>query len=115
MDTALVISWKVPFPGREKQALGLAAEADEYWGKLAAEGKCTQPEWFFMPDGWGMWMIKGERRILEELLQSEPSRRLRAKGALLLDAYTWALAETGAGAQRFMTDYGTIGSELGIL
>jgi glyceraldehyde-3-phosphate dehydrogenase/erythrose-4-phosphate dehydrogenase len=25
MDTALVISWKVPFPGREKQALELAA------------------------------------------------------------------------------------------
>ena len=115
MDTALVISWKVPFPGREKQALELAAQADGDWGKLATEGKCTQPEWFFLPDGWGMWMVKGERRVLEELVHSDESRRLLAKGTLLLDAYRWALAETGGGAQQFMTDYATIGAELGII
>lgn len=115
MDAALVISWKVPFPGREKHALEFAAEADQHWGKLASEGKCTQPEWFFMPDGWGMWMIKGERRVLEELVQSQESRRLVAKGTLLLDGYHWALAEAGGGAQRYMTDYATVGAEVGIL
>ena len=115
MDTAFIISWKVPFPGREKQSLELAAQADEQWGKLAAEGKCTQPEWFFLPEGWGMWMVKGERRALEELVQTEESRRLLAKGTLLLQDWQWSLAETGSGAERFMTDYGAIGGELGIL
>lgn len=115
MDAALVITWKVPFPGREKQALELAAQADEYWGKLAADGKCTQPEWYFMPDGWGMWMVKGERRVLEELVQSDESRRLLAKGTLLLAAYRWALADTADGAQRFMAVYSTIGGELGVM
>jgi hypothetical protein len=68
-----------------------------------------------MPEGWGMWIVKGERRFLEELMQSDESRRLLAKGTLVLDAYQWALAETGGGAQRFMADYTTIGGELGII
>ena len=115
MDTALVITWKVPFPGREKQALELGAQADEYWGKQAAAGRCTEPEWFFLPAGWGMWMVKGERRDLEDLLQSDESRRLLARGTLLLQDWQYALAEAGSGAERFMTDYGTIGGELGII
>jgi hypothetical protein len=115
MDTAFVISWKVPFPGREKQALELAAQAEEYWGKQASEGRCTAPEWFFMPSGWAMWMVKGEHQVLEELIRSDEARRLLARGTLLLEDWQYALAETGSGAERFMADYGRIGGELGFI
>ena len=79
MDTAFITTWKVPFPGREKQALEMAAQADDYWGKHASEGRCTTPEWFFLPSGWGMWMVKGERRALQELAESDEARRLLAE------------------------------------
>ncbi len=105
VDSAFIISWKVPFPGRERQALQLAAEADGFWGKQVAEGKCTSPEWYFLPTGWGMYVVKGERRALEELVASDESRRLLTKGTLLLEDWQWALAETDTGAQRLMADY----------
>lgn len=105
MDSALIITWKVPFPGRERHALQLAAEAGEHWGALAAEGKCTTPEWYFLPTGWGMWMVKGERRVLLDLLEADESRRLLARGALLLEDWQWTLAEAGAGAERYMGEY----------
>lgn len=115
MDTALVITWKVPFPGREKHALDFAAEADQYWGKLAAEGKCTTPEWYFLPEGWGMWMVKGERRVLGDLMAEEATSRLLMKGLLLLDGWQYRLADTAAGAERFMADYATVGGLLGVV
>lgn len=105
MDSAFVITWKVPIAGREQQALQLGAEADEYWGRLASEGKCSTPEWFFFPNGTGMWMVKGERRDLEEAVEAEDGRRLLVKGMLLLQDWQYALTDTGSRAQRFMTDY----------
>ena len=105
MDTALVITWKVPFPGREKKALELGAQSEEYWGKQAAEGRCTAPEWFFLPNGTGMWMVKGERRALEELLNGDEARRLLLRGSLLLEDWQFTFAETGSGAERFMGQY----------
>jgi len=107
MDTALVITWKVPFPGRERRALELAAQSAEYWGKQAGEGRCTSPEWFFLPNGVGMWMVKGERSVLEELLSSAEARRLLVRGSLLLEDWQYALADTGRRAQQFMEHYAT--------
>ncbi len=105
VDCALVITWKVPFPGRERHALQLAAEADEHWGRFAAEGRCTTPEWYFCPNGVGMWIVKGERRVIEDLVDGDGSRRLLEKGMLYLQDWQWTLAETGSGAQRFMSEY----------
>ena len=69
MDAAMVVSWKLPFPGREKEALDYAREVNEYWGKLATEGKCSPPEIFFSETGGhGLWIIKGDRDTLETLL-----------------------------------------------
>lgn len=105
MDCALIITWKVPFPGREQHALQLGAEADGYWGRLAADGKCSSPEWYFCPTGTGMWIVKGERRVLEDILEGDEARRLLEKGMLLLQDWQWNLVETGNAAQRFMTEY----------
>lgn len=105
MDCALVITWKVPFPGREKHALQFGAEAEKHWGNLAAEGKCTAPEWFFLPNGTAMWMVKGERRVIEDIVDSDTTRHLLEKGTLLLQDWVWTLAETGNGAQRFLSEY----------
>jgi len=115
MNAALVVTWKVPFPGRERQALGFAAESNDYWGNLAAEGKCTAPEWYFLPDGWAMWIVRGERQALDELVAAEQTARLLARGLLLMDGWQYRLADTGSGAERFLTAYTAVSSELGFI
>ena len=105
MDTAFVTTWKVPFPGREKNALEFATLAEEFWGKQAAEGRCTTPEWFFFSDGTGMWMVKGEREVLEDLVNTDEVRRLLVKGTLFMQDWKYGFAETGSAAERFIGDY----------
>ena len=78
MDAAFMTTWTFPFPGREQQALEFAGQSAQFWSRLAAEGRCTEPEWFFFPDGINHLMVKGERRVLEELLDSDETRRILA-------------------------------------
>lgn len=115
MDTAFIITWKAPYPGREAGALELAVESNEYWGKLAADGKCTPPEWFFLPTGTGMWIVKGDRRVLEELVETDEARRLITKGTLLLDDWQWCLARTGGAAEQFIGEYAAAAQAAGII
>ncbi|MDH4144844.1 MAG: hypothetical protein OEY20_17070 [Gemmatimonadota bacterium] len=115
MDTALVITWKVPLPGRERRALEFAATADAHWQALAAEGRCTTPEWYFMPDGWALWMVKGQRRVIEDIMAEETTSKLLTRGFLLLDGWQYRLAKTASGAEQFMGDYGAAAGQLGIL
>ena len=105
MDAAFVTTWRVPFPGREQKALELAGESAEFWGKQAAEGRCTAPEWFFFPNGVGMWMVKGERTVLEGLVNSDEARRLLVRGNLFLQDWQYTFAETGSAAEQFMAAY----------
>ena len=115
MDTAFICTWKVPFPGREAAALALGADSNEFWGKLAADGHCTEPEWFFHPAGWGMWMVKGDRSVLTPLVHGAESRMMMSRGNLPLDSWQYALAETAEGADRYMTQYATVANDIGVI
>ena len=75
------------------------------WGKQAAEGRCTTPEWFFFPNGQCMWMVKGERRVLEELVNGDETRRQLTRGNLLLRDLEYMLVDTGSAADRVMGQY----------
>jgi hypothetical protein len=115
MDTALVVTWHAPIAGREKKALDYGVEVNEYWGKLAADGKCTPPEMFFFPDGTGMWMVKGERAALEALFWAPDAQRLNTKGQLLLTDYKWAFGVADHAADEFMLLYAAAAADLQIL
>ncbi|MGD9751245.1 MAG: hypothetical protein AB7W59_09640 [Acidimicrobiia bacterium] len=115
MDTALVVTWRTPFPGREQQALDYGVEVQQHWGKLAADGACTAPELYFLPDGSGMWIVKGEQARLEALFNAPVTQLLNTKGMLLLADYRWSFGVTGSGADAFMLRYATAAQELGVL
>lgn len=115
MDSALIVRWSVPVPGRERRALELAAESNDFWGKQAADGRCTVPEWFFAPDGAGTWIVRGERNVLEVLAFNGQGRTILAKGQLLLQDWTVVLAMTGRGAEQEMATWAAAGEELGLL
>jgi hypothetical protein len=50
MNCALIGIRRMPVLGRETLALDHADAVNEYWGTLAAEGKCSMPEMFLFSD-----------------------------------------------------------------
>lgn len=88
MQTAIVVSWTHPFPGREQKALEYGAEVTEFWGKKAAEGQCSEPSIFFSERGTGFWFVKGDRDLLLRIHDSDEARLLSLKGELLLENFS---------------------------
>ena len=114
MKAALLVTWTAPFPGREMKALEFAVEANEYWGKLAAEGMCTVPEQFVSPGtGRGYWLVKGEREKLVELMVAETPLALSAKGVALLKDYTYELVLADDSVEQFFGNYAEAVTTLG--
>ena len=105
MDAVFMSTWTFPFPGREGRALVFAAESVEFWSRQAAQGRCTEPEWFFFPDGINHLMVKGDRRTLEELLDEDETRRIFARGSLLLQDWHYGIGDTGTAAKRYIDDW----------
>jgi hypothetical protein len=85
-DAALVSTWGAPVRGREAKSLEVFMEFLGYWGKQAAEGRCSEPEPFFASDGsGGMAIVKGRSDALMELATSDDALRLIEKGQLICE------------------------------
>ena len=85
MKAAVVVSWTVPKVGREKQSIAYAREVDEVWGKFAADGKCSEPEWFWATRGHSLWIVKADYETLLGLMAE--TMDLTRKGQLLVDDF----------------------------
>ena len=95
MDSALVITWKAPVPGREKKALDLVVKLEKYWYNQATQGHSTTPDVFLLPNGPGTVTVQGERHALEELTRGEELRELLAKGRFLFQDWKGTFATPG--------------------
>jgi len=85
-DAALVSRWGSAVRGREAKALEVFMEFMQWWGKQAAEGKCSEPEAFFASDGsGGMSIVRGKADVLLELASSDEAFRLISKGQMIVD------------------------------
>jgi hypothetical protein len=104
----------MPVHGREKLALDLGVEVNEYWGKLAAEGKCSEPEMFFYADR-GMWMVKGDLQTLRQLCDAEEVQRQFDKGQFFFADYDYELVRTGDAAVEHLLRCAGVGQELGFV
>jgi hypothetical protein len=94
-EAALVSTWGNAARGREAKALEVFMEFMQWWGKQAAEGKCSEPEAFFSSDGsGGMSIVRGKTDVLMELASSEEATRLIAKAQFIVDDLktTWYYA-----------------------
>jgi hypothetical protein len=106
MQAAIVVTWTHPFVGREEKALAYGGEVQEFWGKQAAEGKCSPPELFFSETGVGLWFVKRDRDTLMRIHDSDEARMLTMKGELFLDSFKLEFFYTGEAANEYMTRYG---------
>lgn len=114
MNSALIVTWTVPIAGREKMALDYAVEVNDYWSKLAADGKCSEPEMFFFSNH-GMWMVEGEAGTLRELHEAEQAQQFLTRGQLLLGDFAYELVRTGDAAAQFMLQYAGSAQALGVM
>ena len=116
-DAAIVTTWGAPVRGREAKALEVFMEFLGFWGKMAAEGKCSEAEAFLTSDGsGGMSVVRGKVDALAEIWQSEECLRMIEKGQFIVEDLKSQWYWTGdEGIQHLMGMYAETGQELGYM
>ena len=95
MKAAFVVKFTAPVPGREKAAIAYAREVDDFYGKKAAEGLCTEPKWFWATAGESMWIVEGEYEALLGILAAPEAQKFLVMGPILVEGFGWALYQVG--------------------
>jgi len=116
-DVAFVTTWGSPVRGREAKSLEVFMEFLGYWGKQAAEGKCSEPEAYFATDGSsGMAIVRGKSDALLEVSESVEALKLIEKGQLIVDDLKTHWYYTGDEQVQSLTGlFVEVGQELGYM
>jgi hypothetical protein len=115
-NAAMVTTFGVPVPGREAQSLQVFADAQTFFGKLAADGKCSEPEAFLFADGGGILLVRGETLdVLYEIAEMDEFRRYTATALYTTEDFDLRFASTGEQLGEFLSIYAAVGTELGYI
>ena len=115
-NAALKISYARPITGREAKAMEVFADALTIYGKLAADGKCTEPEVFHHLSGGGMFIIKSETvESAVALLALDDVRRVHNEAVFSVEDFDVEIMTTGELLMNNMSLYTAIGTELGYI
>ena len=95
MKAAMVVKFTTAIPGREKAAIAYGRDVDDFFGKKAAEGLCTEPKWFFAPVGEHLWFVEGEFDALLGILATPEAQKFLVKGPILMQDFGYGLYLTG--------------------
>ena len=114
--TALVFTYGLPIPGREAKALETFADSQTFFGKLAADGKCSEPEIFHRMYGGGMMIVKAETPdILRDIMMMDEARMLVGRAMFTSADFAYEMYHTGEALMETMGMYATVGTDLGYL
>jgi hypothetical protein len=115
-NAAYVFNYGVPVPGREAKALQNFADAQTFFGKLATDDKCSEPEILHHGYGGGMMIVKGESpEILHEILLTEEARKIISTASFTSTGFKYEMFHTGESLMESMALYAGVGTELGYL
>ena len=93
---ALVTTWSQPARGRENKAVEGFMDFLTFWGKLAADGKVSEPEPFFSYDGGhGFAIVRGMSDVLQQAIESEDHARIMTRAQLTVSDLRQELYVTG--------------------
>jgi hypothetical protein len=82
--TSVAIAWESA-QAHGEASIDAFVEALGFWGRQAAEGRCSAPEAFISEDQrGGILIVKGQPDGLREILESEESRALMARARLVV-------------------------------
>lgn len=114
MQSAIVVSWKQAFPGRETRAVEYGAKVTQYWDGLAAKGICEKPEFYFSNNGHNLWIVKGDSEAILDVWLGEHSMELLTEGQLLLEGFGWHFMLTGNAGNQFLERYAAMGADIAL-
>lgn len=114
-NAALVFTYGPPVPGRETAALQNFANAQAYFGGLAADGKC-EVDAYLWGYGGGMMTVKAESTTdLYEMMESEDGQKMLGTANYTSQDFHFQMAQTGDRLAESMANYASIGGQLGYL
>ncbi len=112
-NTALMVSYGSPVAGREGKAMQTFADALTTFGRLAAEGKCSEPEIFHHLIGGGMMIVKTETfEMAHEILEMDDVRTILDTAMFTVHDVDVEFWVTGEKLMSNMAMYTAIGTEL---
>ena len=115
-NTALVFSYGLPVAGREAKALEAFADGQAFFGKMAADGLCAEPELFHHGFGGGMMIVRAETyEKLFDILEMEEAKRLIDVCMFAVQDFEFAFMHTGELLMENMGTFAKVGTELGYL
>lgn len=115
-DAALVITFGYPVRGREAKSSEVFTEVLTFFGKQAAEGRCSPPEPFFAADASnGMIIVRGRSDALAEMSESEEYDKLLSKAQMVVEDLKIHWYLTGEEIERGMRIFAEAGGELGYM
>jgi hypothetical protein len=116
-DIALVTTWGASVRGREAKSIEVFMDALTFWGKLAADGKCSEPDVYYADDDSnGMLIVKGKSDVLREITDSDEFTKLVAKAQMIaedLKIHTYLTGDEEI--QRGTRIFAEAGNELGYM
>ena len=115
-NAALLMTYRLPVPGREAKAMEVFADALTAFGKLAADDKCAAPEVLHHLSGGGMFIVKTEDiEAAYEILETEDIRRILDTALFAVTDFNVEVMVAGEKLMNNMTVYTGIGTELGYI
>ena len=115
-NAALLLTYTKPIPGREGKAMEIFADALTTFGKLAADGKCAEPEVFHHFIGGGMFIVKTEDfEAAHEILEMDDIRKMFDIAIFTVEDFNVEIVFTGERLMENMSLFTAIGTELGYI
>jgi len=115
-NAAIVFTYRKPIPGREAKALENFADGITTFGKLAADGKCAEPEVFHHLIGGGIMVIKTETPATAlEIMALDHVRTLLDACLFNVVDFDVRVMVTGELLMENMGHFTAVGTELGYL
>ncbi len=112
-NAAIKVGYGLPIAGREAKAMEVFADAFTTFGKLAADGRCAEPEAFHHFAGGGFMVVRTESVIAaHEILDVEDVRHLIESALFTVSDFEIEIMTTGERLMADMALYAAIGTEL---
>jgi ketosteroid isomerase-like protein len=98
MKAAVIAHWTGSVPGREREALQLKRDIDEFYGKLLDEGRIDDVSWFLGTDGPNYWIMRGDDETLREIEMMPENLLLTSRAGFLNTDFGYGVFATGDAA-----------------
>ncbi|MCP5115501.1 MAG: hypothetical protein GY953_32140 [bacterium] len=115
-NTALIFSYGLPVEGRDAKAMEAFADAQVFFGKMAADGMCAEPEVFHPGFGGGMMIVRAESyEKLFDMLEMEEAKRIITVCMFAVHDFKYSYMTTGDLLMENMGFFAKVGVDLGYL